>query len=120
MARRSSDEAIEAATQVYVADSMGELMIWYQLANVALVGGSLVDIGGHNPVEPASVATPVIMGRYTQSCQSVVDKLAEVGALYQPYNAFYRPVTTSHAHTSPDTAAPALSLIHISEPTRPY
>ncbi|MGX8220445.1 3-deoxy-D-manno-octulosonic acid transferase [Psychrobacter celer] len=107
MARRSSDEAIEAATQVYVADSMGELMIWYQLANVALVGGSLVDIGGHNPVEPASVATPVIMGRYTQSCQSVVDKLAEVGALYQPYNAFYRPVTTSHAYNPPDTAAPA-------------
>jgi len=63
------------------------------LANVALVGGSLVDIGGHNPVEPSSVATPVLMGRYTQSCQSVVDKLASVGALYQPSNHFYRPIT---------------------------
>ena len=58
--------------------------------DVALVGGSLVDIGGHNPVEPASVATPVLMGQYTQSCQSVVDKLAEVGALYQPNNEFYQ------------------------------
>ena len=93
MARRSTDEAIEADTQVYLADSMGELMTWYTLADVALVGGSLVDIGGHNPVEPASVATPVIMGRYTQSCQSVVDALSEVGALYQPNNTFYRPAT---------------------------
>jgi len=91
MARRGNEEAIEAGTQVYLADSMGELMTWYALADVALVGGSLVDIGGHNPVEPASVATPVIMGRHTQSCQSVVDALSGVGALYQPNNAFYRP-----------------------------
>lgn len=93
MERRSNQEAISAQTQVYLADSMGELMHWYALANVALVGGSLVDIGGHNPVEPASVATPVLIGRYTQSCQSVVDKLAGVGALYQPSNHFYRPIT---------------------------
>ena len=98
MARRSLDEAINADTQVYLADSMGEMMTWYTLANVALVGGSLVDIGGHNPVEPASVATPIIMGRYTQSCQSVVDKLAEVGALYQPNNQFYRPMTINSSN----------------------
>lgn len=99
MARRSTEETIDADTQVYLADSMGELMTWYALADVALVGGSLVDIGGHNPVEPASVATPVIMGRYTQSCQSVVDKLSEVGALYQPNNAFYHPATKKNVAT---------------------
>lgn len=90
MARRSMNEAITEQTQVYLADSMGELMHWYVLSDVALVGGSLVDIGGHNPVEPMSVGTPVLMGRYTQSCQSVVDKLASVGALYQPNNDFYQ------------------------------
>ena len=100
MARRSARESINADTQVYLADSMGELMTWYTLADVALVGGSLVDIGGHNPVEPASVATPVLMGRYTQSCQSVVDKLAEVGALYQPHNPFYHSAT--HDSTTDD------------------
>ncbi len=97
MARRSLNEPITAQTQVYLADSMGELMRWYELADVALVGGSLVDIGGHNPVEPASVATPVVMGVYTESCQSVVDKLAEVGALYQPHNPFYQ----SNSHYTP-------------------
>ena len=85
---------IHPNTHVYLADSMGELMTWYALADVALVGGSLIDIGGHNPVEPASVATPVLMGAYTQSCQSVVDKLASVGALYQPHNAFYSAIGT--------------------------
>ena len=95
MARRSAEDAISANTQVYLADSMGELMRWYALADVALVGGSLVDIGGHNPVEPASVATPVLMGAYTQSCQSVVDKLASVGALYQPNNAFYSAINAN-------------------------
>lgn len=103
MARRSAEDTIHVDTQVYLADSMGELMAWYKLADVALVGGSLVDVGGHNPVEPASVATPVVMGRYTQSCQSVVDKLAEVGALYQPHNIFYRPVT-ANAATIDDTS----------------
>ena len=106
MARRSKDEAVMTNTQVYLADSMGELMTWFAASDVALVGGSLVDIGGHNPVEPASVATPILMGRYTQSCQMVVDKLAGVGALYQPYNDFYRPIgvdilTTEQAKPRP-------------------
>lgn len=92
MARRSAAETIDITTQVYLADSMGELMNWYAVADVALVGGSLVKVGGHNPVEPASVATPVLMGVHTQSCQSIVDKLASVGALYQPNNEFYRPI----------------------------
>ncbi|WP_227511761.1 MULTISPECIES: 3-deoxy-D-manno-octulosonic acid transferase [unclassified Psychrobacter] len=92
MARRSQDEDITTKTQVYLADSMGELMRWYAQADVALVGGSIVDIGGHNPVEPMSVGTPVLMGQYTQSCQSVVDKLASAGALYQPNNHFYQAI----------------------------
>lgn len=99
MARRSLDEAIDASTQVFLADSMGELMRWYEAADVALVGGSLVDIGGHNPVEASSVATPVLMGRFTQSCQSVVDQLASVGALYQPHNAHYN----THPQASEDS-----------------
>ncbi|TXD98273.1 3-deoxy-D-manno-octulosonic acid transferase [Psychrobacter frigidicola] len=104
MARRSSKENVTAQTQVYLADSMGELMTWFALADVALVGGSLTDIGGHNPVEPASVATPILMGRYTQSCQTVVDKLAGVGALYQPHNDFYRPIATVKPFAEHDKA----------------
>lgn len=92
LSRRSQNAAIDDRTQVYLADSMGELMHWYHAAQVALVGGSLVDIGGHNPVEPASVATPILMGKFTYSCQDVVDKLAEVGALFQPNNPNYQAI----------------------------
>ena len=79
--RRSQEQLIESDTQVYLSDTMGELTACYQLAQVALVGGSLVNIGGHNPIEAASLAKPVIMGPYTQSCHEVVAALNEVRAL---------------------------------------
>ncbi|WP_182405356.1 3-deoxy-D-manno-octulosonic acid transferase [Psychrobacter sp. GP33] len=110
MARRSMNEVVTSDTQVYLADSMGELMTWFALADVALVGGSLVDIGGHNPVEPASVGTPILMGRYTQSCQTVVDKLAGVGALYQPYNDFYRPIVVDSLTAEQGEAKPFVQI----------
>ncbi len=73
---------LDEQTQVLLADSMGELMRWYAVADVALVGGSLVDgIGGHNPIEPASLAKPILMGEYTASCDELVQALSEVGAL---------------------------------------
>ena len=71
---------LDEQTQVLLADSMGELMRWYSVADVALVGGSLVDgIGGHNPIEPASLAKPILMGEYTASCDELVQALSEVG-----------------------------------------
>lgn len=81
LARRSQNQAITPETQVYLADTMGELPKWYALADVAFIGGSLVNIGGHNPIEAVAVGVPVLMGQYTQSCQTLVDKLAQAGAL---------------------------------------
>lgn len=79
--RRSNDEKIDADTQVYLADTMGELNACYAIADVAFVGGSLVNIGGHNPIEAASLAKPIIMGPYTQSCHELVEVLHQQGAL---------------------------------------
>lgn len=81
--RRSKNDTIHYDTQVYLADSMGELLGWYQVADVALVAGSLVDKGGHNPIEPASLGRPVVMGRYTKNCEILVQELSGVGALVQ-------------------------------------
>lgn len=83
--RRSNNpkQVIATDIQVYLADSMGELMGFYALADVAVVGGSFVNIGGHNPIEAVQFGVPVIMGAYTQSCQSIVDELRQVGALWQ-------------------------------------
>lgn len=81
--RRSLAQSITSQTQIYLADSMGELSVWYALAQVVLVGGSLVDVGGHNPIEPAVLAKPIIMGRYVKNCQVLVDELTSVSALVQ-------------------------------------
>lgn len=82
-ARRSMGETITPKTQIYLADTMGELLSWYQVAQIAVVGGSFVPVGGHNPIEPASLATPVIMGAYDDNCKDLVEALKQVGALVQ-------------------------------------
>lgn len=82
VARRSLGED-PAKCQVYLADTMGELLAWYQACQVAFVGGSLVAVGGHNPAEPASFAKPVIMGRYSESCQVLLDDLLAKGGAVQ-------------------------------------
>jgi 3-deoxy-D-manno-octulosonic-acid transferase len=52
-----------ATARIYVADTMGELGLWYRLASLAVVGGSLVDgVGGHNPLEPARLGCPFVAG----------------------------------------------------------
>ena len=61
-ALRSAAEAIGPDTQVYVADTLGELGLFYRLAGVAFVGGSLVPHGGHNPLEPARLDCAVVHG----------------------------------------------------------
>lgn len=49
---------------IYIADTMGELGMFYAAADVCFVGGSLVQIGGHNPIEPILVSCPVVVGPY--------------------------------------------------------
>lgn len=63
--RRSAHELPEATTQVWLGDSMGELFAWYAAADVAFVGGSLLDYGSQNLIEPCSVGTPVLIGPST-------------------------------------------------------
>lgn len=58
----NSANAINADTQVYLADTLGEMMLWYAIADIAFVGGSLVPFGGHNILEPAAFNRPIISG----------------------------------------------------------
>ena len=83
LARRSAGQAITPDTAVYLADSMGELWIWYALADMAFVGGSLAPTGGHNPLEPARLAVPVVMGSQTFNFAQIVQSLVDAGGLVQ-------------------------------------
>jgi 3-deoxy-D-manno-octulosonic-acid transferase len=66
---------------VFLLDSIGELGSVYGLASVAFVGGSLVEAGGHNPLEPARFGVPVVMGPHYANFRSVVEALRTAGGL---------------------------------------
>jgi 3-deoxy-D-manno-octulosonic-acid transferase len=85
--QRSRQQAIDANTRVYLADSIGELMLWFAAADVAFIGGSLVNFGGHNILEPAALAKPVISGIYHQNLQALYDSFKQDQALTLVANA---------------------------------
>jgi 3-deoxy-D-manno-octulosonic-acid transferase len=66
---------------VVLLDSIGELASVYALASVAFVGGSLVPAGGHNPLEPAQFAVPVVMGMHYGNFRAIIDTLLQAEAL---------------------------------------
>jgi 3-deoxy-D-manno-octulosonic-acid transferase len=72
---RSSGQACVANTQVFVGDSMGELMMYYAASDLAFVGGSLQPVGGHNLLEPAAFGLPVLTGPYNFNTADVVKLL---------------------------------------------
>jgi 3-deoxy-D-manno-octulosonic-acid transferase len=85
--RRSSGILPDAATQVVLVDSVGELAALYASADVAFVGGSLVPIGGHNLLEPAALGVPVLTGPYHSNGKDIARLLLEQGAALQVADA---------------------------------
>jgi len=67
--------------EILLLDTIGELASVYSLAAVAFVGGSLVPAGGHNPLEPAQFAVPIVMGPHFANFRAIVDTLREHEAL---------------------------------------
>src|SRR5690606_37470939 len=69
------------ADDVFVVDTLGELMMFYGCADVAFVGGSLQAIGGHNLLEPAAVGTPAVTGPHLHNFAEISARMKEAGAL---------------------------------------
>jgi 3-deoxy-D-manno-octulosonic-acid transferase len=81
VARRSAGETLSSIVEVYVADGIGELGLFYRLAPVALVGGSLVPHGGHNPLEPAQLSSAILCGPHSFNFAAICERLAGAGGL---------------------------------------
>ena len=77
---RSNGAAVPAGTRVLLGDTMGELMMFYAASDVAFVAGSLVPIGGHNLLEPASVGRPVLTGPHNFNSEEIAQLLVDAGA----------------------------------------
>lgn len=82
IALRSRHERPEADTDLYIADTLGELGLWYRLSPVVMMGGSLVPVGGHNPLEPARLGCAVLFGpQMFNFSEATAGLLMEGGAL---------------------------------------
>jgi 3-deoxy-D-manno-octulosonic-acid transferase len=79
-ARRSRGEPITRQTDLYLADTMGELGLFYRLCPIAFIGGSLVPKGGHNPFEAARLDCAVLHGPDMSNCAGMAAALAAAGA----------------------------------------
>jgi len=73
--RRSAGGRISSQTAIYIADTMGEMGLFYRLAHFCFLGGSLVPLGGHNPLEPAVLKCAVLAGPHTASAPTAYEAI---------------------------------------------
>ena len=81
--RTNAPEASDTEATVILLDTIGELPATYSLATVVFVGGSIVDRGGHNVLEPAAAGAAVVTGAHTHNFHAIVDLMEEAGAIVQ-------------------------------------
>lgn len=86
-AQRSAGQAVAADTQVYIADTIGEMGRWYQQSAVVIVGGSFIDYGGQNPIEPMLAGCPTVIGPHVRHYSRLVQRARRQGALFQAAGA---------------------------------
>ena len=75
IAIRSQNQEVHSGTEIYLADTMGELGLWYNLSDIVFLGGSIVDIGRHNPYEPCRFATAIMHGPFVYNFQEIYELL---------------------------------------------
>ena len=81
VARRSRDGAITERTDIYIADTIGEMGGFYRLCPVAFIGGSLIPHGGQNPIEPVKLGTVVLHGPHVDNFRDVYEVLDRSGGV---------------------------------------
>lgn len=80
---RSSGQACSKDTDVFLLDTMGELKPFYAAADLAFVGGSMVQVGGHNVLEPAALGVPILFGPHMHNFKEIERKVLECDAAIQ-------------------------------------
>jgi len=79
VARRATAEPVSEATDIYLADTLGELGLFCRLCPVVFMGKSLVDLGGQNPLEPARLGRAVLFGPHMWNFPEITEKLVAAG-----------------------------------------
>jgi 3-deoxy-D-manno-octulosonic-acid transferase len=87
VARRSDEAGVPATAKVLIGDSMGEMLAYYQAADVVIMGGSLLAFGGQNLIEPCALGRPVIVGPHTYNFSEAAQGAIAAGAALRVANA---------------------------------
>jgi len=86
ISRRSEKETVSQQTQIWLLDTLGELLPTCALATVVSIGGSFSALGGHNPLEPALFKKPIVVGADMSSFFEVMQQLSNAGGIVQLAN----------------------------------
>jgi 3-deoxy-D-manno-octulosonic-acid transferase len=81
IAVRSKGEPIEKSTNIYIADTIGEMGIFYRLSEIVFMGGSLVEHGGQNPLEAARLECAILSGSNTSNFKSIYKELSDANGV---------------------------------------
>lgn len=82
IARRSRGETLSPDVDVYLADTLGELGLFFRLGDVVVLGGGwAAGVGGHNPLEPARLGKPVVSGPHVANWAGVFEAMTEADAV---------------------------------------
>ncbi len=87
VALRSKKHDITPETAFYIADTLGELGLFYRLCETVFMGGSLVRHGGQNPLEPARLSCAILTGPHTDNFSIMYDDMVQAGACIRVRNA---------------------------------
>lgn len=85
--RRSENVMATVTTDIFLGDTLGELLLFYHAADIAFVGGSLVPVGGHNLLEPAAVSIPTLTGPNMFNFLEINRMLQAAGAVFKVTNS---------------------------------
>lgn len=82
-ALRSKGEKITPSTDIYIADTIGEVGLWYDIAKIVFIGGSLIPHGGQNFIEPSRVRDAVIVGPHMHNFTDAMSRAKKADAVMQ-------------------------------------
>ena len=111
-ALRSAGEEITRQTDIYIADTIGEMGLWYDVAKVVFIGGSLIPHGGQNFIEPSRMRDAVIVGPHMHNFTDAVNRAKKADALIQVTDTQELEETIAHLLCNKDFCNAKCSLAY--------
>lgn len=104
-AQRSKKEPVTPSVAIYLADTMGELGLFYRLSPIAAIGGSFSHLGGHNPIEPAQLGAALILGPHMYNFSEITQEFKNKQAALILSATDELPAAIDRLLSSPDICA---------------